>query len=115
MTTLFINYIKALGKDGDDIKLEFSHVNRASLILRALNNKLRQSILKLLEQSNRLTVTEICIELKLEQSVASQHLSVLRRSNIVKFEREGKLIYYQLNQQGIADIWEFVIKMQEDK
>jgi DNA-binding transcriptional ArsR family regulator len=37
------------------------------------------------------------VEMRLEQSVASQHLAILRRAGIVKTEREGKYMYYSLN------------------
>jgi len=36
--------------------------------------------------------------------VASQHLAILRRANVVKTERDGKFIYYSLNKERIAEI-----------
>ena len=74
------------------------------MILRALNHKLRQQIVKLLDENKRLTVTELYIQLRLEQSVASQHLAILRRAGIVKTERDGKFIYYTINSERLADI-----------
>ena len=82
-------------------KLLFENVKEASLLLRALNNRIRQQMLKLLEEHNRLTVTEIIIHLRLLQSIASQHLSVLRRQRIVITKREGKNIYYALTKQEL--------------
>ena len=77
-------------------------------LLRAVNHKLRQSIVQLLEENKRLTVTEIYVKLRLEQSVASQHLAILRRSGVVVTERGGKFIYYSLNHNRISEIAQLV-------
>lgn len=92
----------------DDIKLDFSVMKKAALILRAVNHKLRQSIIKLLEDNGQLTVTEIYVKLRLEQSVASQHLAILRRAGIVQTNRDGKYIYYSLNKPRINEITHLV-------
>ena len=53
---------------------------------------------------HRLTVTQVYVKLRLEQSVASQHLAILRRAGIVVTEREGKFIFYTINPARIAAI-----------
>ncbi|RYY16967.1 MAG: transcriptional regulator [Chitinophagaceae bacterium] len=78
------------------------------MILRALNHKLRQQIVKLIDENKRLTVTEIYIRLRLEQSVASQHLAILRRAGIVKTERDGKFIYYSVSNDRVSHIMKCV-------
>ncbi len=88
----------------EDIKLDLSVMKKAAMILRAVNHKLRQSIIRLLEDSGKLTVTEIYVKLRLEQSVASQHLAILRRAGIVRTDREGKYIFYSLNKARISEI-----------
>lgn len=93
------------------VKIDFLQVKKSSLILRALNHKLRQQILKLLEEQSKLTVTEIYIQLRLEQSVASQHLAILRRAGIVKTKREGKFIYYGLHHQRLLEIGKCVVDL----
>ncbi len=86
----------------------FTNVKEASLLLRALNNRVRQHILRLLEHHHRLTVTEILIHLRLLQSITSQHLSVLQRQKIVRTKREGKNIYYELNHTRLTEVRQFV-------
>ena len=105
------NYLTVKVNDGNIIKIDFLLVKKSSLILRALNHKLRQNILKLLEEQGKLTVTEIYVQLRLEQSVASQHLAILRRTGIVKTERDGKFIYYLLNHPRIAEIGNCVMEL----
>jgi DNA-binding transcriptional ArsR family regulator len=92
-------------------KMNYVAVKDAAMILRSINHKLRQQILKLLDENKRMKVTDIYVKLRLEQSVASQHLAILRRANIVSTERMGKEIYYALNQARIEEVAAFVNKL----
>lgn len=83
-------------------------IKKAALVLRALNHKLRQQILQTIDEHKRITVTELYVKLRLEQSVASQHLAILRKAEIVNTVREGKFIFYTINEDRIADINKFV-------
>ena len=89
-------------------KIDYYNVKKAALTLRALNHKLRQQILKLIDDEKRLTVTEIYVRLRLEQSVASQHLAILRKAGIVNTEREGKFIFYIINEKRVEEVSKFV-------
>ena len=99
-------------KPGNDeenaLRINYYNVKKTSLVLRSLNHKLRQQIIKIIHESDKLTVTEIYVKLRLEQSVASQHLAILRRAGIVSTKREGKFIYYTINTQRVEAIDEFV-------
>ena len=90
------------------IKVDFIHTKKSSLILRSINHKLRQQIIKLLDEFQKMTVTEIYVKLRLEQSVASQHLAILRRAGIVSTSRDGKFIYYSVNYTRLAEVVQFV-------
>lgn len=108
MTTLVQAIVIADPSNKTNIKLDFLHMKKASLILRALNHKLRQQIIKLLDEQKKMTVTEIYVKLRLEQSVASQHLAILRRAGIVLTLRDGKFIHYAVNYNRINEINTFV-------
>jgi DNA-binding transcriptional ArsR family regulator len=88
--------------------INYLEVKKAAAILRAINHKLRQSIIKLLEEKSNLTVTEIYVKLRVEQSVASQHLAILRRAEFVQTSRDGKNIHYSLNTARLAEVNVFV-------
>lgn len=90
------------------IKIDYSALKKAAGVLRAVNHKLRQSMIKLLEENGKMTVTEIYVKLRLEQSVASQHLAILRHAEVVKTERDGKFIYYSLNDDRISELADLV-------
>ena len=85
--------------------IELLTLKKADLIIRALNHKLRLQIVRLLHDKDELTVTEIYVKLRLEQSVASQHLALLRRAGIVETRREGKFIFYAVNASRIEEIF----------
>jgi len=91
--------------------INYYNVKKAALVLRALNHKLRQQIIKTISESKKLTVTELYVKLRLEQSVASQHLAILRKTGIVSTQREGKFIFYTINSSRIEAINEFVTKL----
>jgi DNA-binding transcriptional ArsR family regulator len=93
------------------VKVDFIQIKKSAAILRALNHKLRQQIIKMLDDSNQMTVTEMYIKLRIEQSVASQHLAILRRANIVVTKREGKFMFYALNYQRITEISNFIAEL----
>ena len=90
------------------IQINYFNIKKAALVLRSLNHKLRQQIIKLIDENAKMTVTEIYVKLRLEQSVASQHLSILRKAGIVKTEREGKFIYYTINKERVDGVEKFV-------
>ncbi|MCC7401999.1 MAG: helix-turn-helix transcriptional regulator [Chitinophagaceae bacterium] len=90
------------------LNLDLLNVKKAALILRAINHSLRQQILKLIDENGKMTVTEIYVQLRLEQSVASQHLAILRKAGFVNTDRDGKFIYYSVNHNRLDDLNHFV-------
>ena len=94
-----------------DLKIDLLQLKKAALILRAINHKLRQQILKLIHQKEKITVTEIYVKLRLEQSVASQHLAILRKAGFVTTVRDGKFIYYSVNSQRLQEVNRFALDL----
>ncbi|RYD90075.1 MAG: transcriptional regulator [Sphingobacteriales bacterium] len=87
-----------------ELKIDVLTLKKAALVLRAVNHKLRQQILKLIQQKGEITVTEIYVKLRLEQSVASQHLAILRKAGFVQTNRDGKFIYYSVNEERLTQV-----------
>jgi len=100
--------IVSLRKGTSEIELNYADLRKAVLVLRAVNHKLRQRVIDLLEEHATMTVTDIYIKLRLEQSVASQHLAILRRAGVVLTERQGKFIYYSLDKDRLNQISKLV-------
>lgn len=110
-STTVANFLAVHSPKEGDVKIDFLQVKKAALILRSINHKLRQQMLLLLEEHKKMTVTEIYVQLRLEQSVASQHLAILRRAGIVKTIRDGKFIYYSVNTERIVHVNKNVIDL----
>src|SRR4249919_1454943 len=100
--------LNAPTENGAPLKVELLNVKKAALVLRAVNHKLRQQILKLIDEHGRMTVTDLYIKLRLEQSVASQHLAILRKAGFVKTTRDGKFIYYSVNTDRMQELNQFM-------
>jgi DNA-binding transcriptional ArsR family regulator len=95
--------------DNDTLhKVELLKIKKAALVLRAINHKLRQQMMKIIDEKGKMTVTELYQILHLEQSVASQHLAILRKAGFVKTNRDGKFIYYSVNIDRIKEVNQFV-------
>jgi DNA-binding transcriptional ArsR family regulator len=90
-------------------------LRKAGLHFRAVNHRLRQQILQLLHHNARLTVTSIQNKLRLEQSVASQHLAILRKADLVHTERDGKWIFYTVNYQRLKLLHDVALMLNEQK
>jgi ArsR family transcriptional regulator, virulence genes transcriptional regulator len=92
------------GSGKDSVTVDHHLLKKSIYILKALNHKLRIQILQLLEANKQMTVTEIFVKLRIEQSVASQQLAIMRLAGVVSTERQGKFIYYSINKQKIAEV-----------
>lgn len=85
---------------------------KAKIELRAVDHKLRQEMLKLLQTEK--TVTQIYCELRIEQSVASQHLAILRKGGLVKVERHGKEMHYSVNIDRLNQLYQLSLQITQN-
>ncbi|CAA6829714.1 MAG: Transcriptional regulator [uncultured Aureispira sp.] len=88
----------------EEIKLVYPELRKVVLILRAIGHDLRKKIVDLLRENETMNVTDIYVKLRIEQSVASQHLAILRKAGIVITKRNGKFIYYTLNNDRLNEV-----------
>jgi DNA-binding transcriptional ArsR family regulator len=86
-------------------------IKKVLLVFRALNHKLRQDILKFIEKNGKSSVTDIYIQLRMDQSVASQHLAILRRAGLLTTTRAGKYVYYKLNTSKVEMINNMIVDL----
>lgn len=71
--------------------------------IKALAHPVRLNIIRVIHENNgSANVGEIYSALQLEQSIASQHLRVLRQAALVNTRRDRKFIYYSLDYERIA-------------
>ena len=69
----------------------------SSELIRALAHPLRLKILEFIDNNGTINVNKIYNTLKIEQSITSQHLRILRMAGVVHASREGKYIHYNID------------------
>ena len=84
------------------ININHEKLDDSTQILRALAHPLRMKILHFIDQHDTINVNKIYNTLKLEQSITSQHLKVLRMSGLVIDEKDGKYMHYSLDYKKIG-------------
>ncbi|ANP71068.1 ArsR/SmtB family transcription factor [Cryobacterium arcticum] len=74
-------------------------------LFKGLAHPVRVRVLEVLANATGdLSVTDLLTDTGLEASHLSQHLSVLRRHNLVLAERRGSLVFYRLAYPQVADL-----------
>lgn len=81
--------------------------NKYYMFFKRLANPLRMRIVGTLKEKPR-TVTELCKELKVEQSKISHALALLKQCSIVESKVRGKERVYSLNQKTILPMLEIL-------
>lgn len=82
--------------------------------LQALADPTRQEILNLLKQS-RMSAGEISNHFSISGAAVSRHLSVLKEADLIRDEREGKYIYYELNATVLEEILLWISELKGEK
>lgn len=98
-----------------NVKIDNENLQTSAEILRALAHPLRMEILEFIDQNKSINVNKIYNTLKLEQSITSQHLRILRNAGIVLTRREGKFIHYTVNYNKIAHVVKSINSFLEDR
>jgi ArsR family transcriptional regulator len=80
-----------------------STINEVSEIFKLFADGSRLSIVWALNESE-MCVCDLCALLKMKQSAVSHQLKKLKMSQVVKTRRDGKVIYYSLNDSHITTI-----------
>ena len=73
-------------------------------LFKGLAHPLRIRVLEVLSASPSVSVTDLLADTGLEASHLSQHLSVLRRHNLVTAERRASQVFYRLAYPEVAEL-----------
>lgn len=74
----------------------------------------RVKILWALDESE-MCVCDLAVLLGMTKSAISHQLRALREANLVKYRREGKVVYYSLSDEHVKDIFEKGMEHIEEK
>ena len=81
--------------------------------LHALADPTRREILNLLKQS-RMSAGDIVKHFSISGVAISRHLLVLKEAGLIRDEREGKFIYYELNATVLEEIMLWISELKGD-
>lgn len=71
--------------------------------LKALSDSTRREILNMLK-GGKMSAGEISEKFAVSAAAVSRHLSVLKEADLIRDERDGKFIYYELNASVLEEI-----------
>jgi ArsR family transcriptional regulator len=79
-------------------------LQKTAELFRALNDPTRLKII------NALILSEMCVcdlaaLMDMTQPAVSHHLKVLRQMQLVKYRREGKVVYYELDDEHVRNVF----------
>lgn len=98
-----LNYDPVIVKKVQAQMLEKEHLSAVCEFFKVLGDETRMKIINALAHEE-LCVTDLAAALEMTQSAVSHQLKLLRMTNQVKARREGKSIYYSLDDQHVIDI-----------
>ncbi len=81
--------------------------------LKALGDPIRREILSMLKKG-RLSAGEIVEKFPVSGAAVSRHLSVLKEADLIRDERDGKYIYYELNASVLEEVMLWITQLKGD-
>ncbi len=82
--------------------------------LKALADPIRREILNLLKK-DRLSAGEIAEHFPVTGASVSRHLSVLKEADLIRDDRVGKFIYYEINTSVLEETMLWIAELKGDK
>ncbi len=81
---------------------------------KAIADPTRREILALLK-NGRMTAGDIVSRFNMTGASISKHLSILKEADLVRDERDGKFIYYELNTSLLEDVMCWIAEIKGDE
>ena len=84
--------------NGDESVKRRQNLASLSKLFRVLSDETRLKLLVILRQKGEAHVTELCRTLRLPQPTVSHHLGLLRVHGLVRNRRNGKQVFYSIDE-----------------
>ena len=81
--------------------------------LKALSDPTRREILNILKEK-KMSAGDISDKFDISFAAISRHLSVLKEADLIRDERDGKFIYYELNASVLEEIMLWIKDLKGD-
>ena len=83
---------------------DYTKAKKAGQLMRAISHPLRLEIMAFIDSKKSVKVHDIYTSLQLDQSIASQHLKILRDQDFVEYKRNGKEKHYSINYDRVKTV-----------
>lgn len=91
-----------------DIRRFYHDLEESVLLFRALADETRLAILRQLREQGEVCACDLQACCCLAQPTVSHHLGVLRRAGLVKTSKRGLWVYYSLDEDKLAHLFELI-------
>jgi ArsR family transcriptional regulator len=81
-------------------------------IFKALNDATRREILELLKIKD-LSAGEIAEHFNISKPSISHHLDILKRADLITFEKNGQYIIYSINTTVMEDVLQWILTLKK--
>jgi ArsR family transcriptional regulator len=81
-------------------------------IFKALNDATRREILELLKIKD-LSAGEIAEHFNISKPSISHHLDILKRADLITFEKNGQFIIYSINTTVMEDVLQWILTLKK--
>ena len=81
-------------------------------IFKALNDETRREILGLLKVKD-LSAGEIADYFNISKPSTSHHLDILKRADLISFEKKGQFVIYSLNTSIMEDVLQWILTLKK--
>lgn len=81
-------------------------------IFKALNDATRREILELLKNKD-LSAGEIADHFNISKPSISHHLDILKRADLITFEKNGQFIIYSINTTVMEDVLQWILTLKK--
>ena len=82
--------------------------------LKALADPIRREILNILK-NRKMSAGEIAAHFPVTDASISRHLSVLKDADLIRDNREGKFIFYELNASVLEEVMLWITDLKEGR
>ena len=82
--------------------------------LKALADPIRREILNMLKKG-KMSAGEIAAHFPVTDASISRHLSVLKDADLIRDNREGKFIFYELNASVLEEVMLWITDLKEGR
>ncbi|GAA3750597.1 autorepressor SdpR family transcription factor [Flavobacterium ginsengisoli] len=84
------------------------YINVMNDIFKALNDATRREILDLLKEKD-MSAGEIADVFNISKPSISHHLDILKRADLITFEKNGQFIIYSINTTIMEDVLQWIL------